>query len=206
MIWHATFEFGFIIWRENLRSALGIVVISLVAGVLSFFAVLHLLNSSVPNTPTSADTAPDVASQLKELTICTSQKKMGTDCELHAARTLALIKRVVPGPGNFHHSSKFKILVLDKYITLSKSACSAVDIAVDEFHWRIWPVDPGHLPDRWKDSGFVSGVQKFSTSGIKIDDTCLLVFKIPFSWLKSIEIGQYDRVAKKWDWRVSEEV
>jgi hypothetical protein len=177
--------------------------LSLVVGSLTFGAVLLVLTRKNPSVMA---TTADVQRFLSELDACTTRQKSQAACKPIATQAIAALDASSAAQYDFSRDSTFNVIVVERYIVMRRTGCSPEDLVVDEFHWKVWPMLVQNLPEGWKSSGFVGGVKKYSESGFTVGSNCFLVLTMPFRDLRSLEVGQYDRVASKWTWRVAGKV
>jgi len=172
------------------------------AAVASFIVTLRIMPAARP-----ALTASSMRSMLDALEACGQQDAQKKSACLADATTIsASISALKPQEYDFFRAANFNVYVMNQFIVLNRKTCGAGDITVDEFHYRAWPVSKADLPERSREHGFIGGVQSFSKSGFRAGPACLMVLKLPFAGLEQLEIGQYDRVARKWEWRVHEKI
>jgi len=166
------------------------------AALLPFFFVQRLTHETPP--PSSVE----IAQWIERVASCPTHERRSISCTLPAAELLQRIYHAEARTFLFHRQSHFAVHILGAYMVLNRPKCVPGDVAVDEFHWRIWPVELAQLDEAWRPHGFRGSILYFSKSGIVTNDACVLVLKLPITPIKALEIGQFDRTTQHWPWRV----
>ena len=189
--------------EELILSNMNLVLLGVLAGVVSFLLVSKLIE---PEPLPPAIYALHIKEAGERLKTCMKDGKNRQACRSYVAKLDSLLKDAPIASFNYSKNTNFSVMLLDNMLFLRKTACTRRDLAVDEFHWRAWPLTPSALAPRYRAQGFVGGFTRFSRQGYRLGKTCLLAIDLPVGNLIKLEIGQYDRTARRWTWRFEERI
>ena len=120
-----------------------LVIFAAVSGIISFFIVLNFLE--VESLPPALH-ALKIDQSVRDLRRCMAAKRDLAGCRTAAGQLKTLLDDAPDASFEFHMHTNFSVLLLKKSLILHKQDCATNDVAVDEFHWRIWPIDNSSLP------------------------------------------------------------